>query len=188
MSVAALVLNGGDGTSPKEPKWLAACTTDMTTTQLAEIMRKDVQDKPAQWHLGMNTLGFNAVVDACTQYSTEVMTGSAPAGGGLANFAKRPLSEPGKEAPENFSGASRRIEARAGATAVPTVEDRYAEDGKILRGARHSGQAMFNGGCGYHAVCGVGRGSARVTRGIEHAPTFCNGLRDQQVIVLAHLW
>ena len=24
-------------------------------------MRKDIQDKPAQWHLGMNTLGFNAV-------------------------------------------------------------------------------------------------------------------------------
>ena len=68
MSVAALALNGGGGTSPKEPKWLAACTTDMTTTQIAEIMRKDVQDKPAQWHLGMNTLGFNALVDACSQY------------------------------------------------------------------------------------------------------------------------
>jgi hypothetical protein len=40
----------------------------MTTTQLAEIMRKDIQDKPAQWHLGMNTLGFNAVVGACGQY------------------------------------------------------------------------------------------------------------------------
>lgn len=25
-------------------------------------MRKDIQDKPAQWHLGMNTLGFNAMV------------------------------------------------------------------------------------------------------------------------------
>jgi hypothetical protein len=31
----------------------------MTTTQIAEIMREGVQDKPAQWHLGMNTLGFN---------------------------------------------------------------------------------------------------------------------------------
>jgi hypothetical protein len=68
MSVAALVLNGGDGASSKEPKWLAACTAEMTTTQIAEIMRKDVQDKPAQWHLGMNTLGFNAVVEACAQY------------------------------------------------------------------------------------------------------------------------
>jgi hypothetical protein len=64
MSVAALVLNGGDGASPKEPKWLAACTTDMTTTQRAEIMRKGVQDKPAQWHLGMNTLGLK-----CLNYS-----------------------------------------------------------------------------------------------------------------------
>jgi hypothetical protein len=66
MSVAALVLNGGD--TPKEPKWLAACVSEMTTTQIAEIMRKDIQDKPAQWHLGMNTLGFNAVVGACGQY------------------------------------------------------------------------------------------------------------------------
>jgi len=40
----------------------------MTTTQIAEIMRKDIQDKPAQWHLGMNTLVFNAVVGACGQY------------------------------------------------------------------------------------------------------------------------
>ena len=46
-------------TRAKEPKWLAACTTDMTTTQIAEIMRTGVQDKAAQWHLGMNTLGFN---------------------------------------------------------------------------------------------------------------------------------
>jgi hypothetical protein len=66
MSVAALVLNGGG--SPKEPKWLAACVSEMTTTQIAEIMRKDIQDKPAQWHLAMNTLGFNAIVGACGQY------------------------------------------------------------------------------------------------------------------------
>ena len=46
----------------------AACVSEMTTTQIAEIMRKDIQDKPAQWHLGMNTLGFNAVVGACGQY------------------------------------------------------------------------------------------------------------------------
>jgi hypothetical protein len=66
MSVAALVLNGGD--SPKEPKWLAGCTAEMTNTQIAEIIRKDVQDRPAQWHFGMNTLSFNAMVGACTQY------------------------------------------------------------------------------------------------------------------------
>jgi hypothetical protein len=66
MSVAALVLNGGN--DPKDPKWLAACVSEMTTTQIAEIMRKDIQEKPAQWHLGMNTLGFNAVAGACGQY------------------------------------------------------------------------------------------------------------------------
>ena len=38
MSVAALVLNGGN--DPKDPKWLAACVSEMTTTQIAEIMRK----------------------------------------------------------------------------------------------------------------------------------------------------
>jgi hypothetical protein len=66
MSVAALVLNGGD--SHKEPKWLAACTTEMTTTQIAEIIRKDIQDRPAEWHLGMNRLGLNAMIGACIQY------------------------------------------------------------------------------------------------------------------------
>jgi len=30
MSVAAMVLNGGD--TPKEPEWLAACVSEMTTT------------------------------------------------------------------------------------------------------------------------------------------------------------
>lgn len=67
MTVAALVLNEGD--SPQEPKWLAACVAEMSDRQIAEIIRKEVQDKPAQWHLGMNTLSFNAMVGACAQYT-----------------------------------------------------------------------------------------------------------------------
>ena len=74
----------------------------------------------------------------------------------------------------------RRRETQAGGLRLPRIEDRDAEGGKVLRVARHGGQAMFNGGCGYHAACGVGRGSARLTRGIEHAPTLCNRLRDRQ--------
>ena len=67
MSIAAIVLNVDS--SKKEPKWLTDCTRDMTNVQIAEIIRKHIQDNPAQWHLGLNTLGYNAMLAACSQYA-----------------------------------------------------------------------------------------------------------------------
>jgi hypothetical protein len=66
MSVSAMVLNLGS--SPREPRWLADCIRGMTDRQIAEIIRKDVQDRPAEWHTGLNRLGLNAVVSACKAY------------------------------------------------------------------------------------------------------------------------
>jgi|HubBroStandDraft_5_1064220.scaffolds.fasta_scaffold155075_2 hypothetical protein len=52
----------------------------MTTTQTAEVMRKDIQDGPAQWHLGMNMPSFSLVVGACGKYYSPQGLICAPGG------------------------------------------------------------------------------------------------------------
>ena len=66
MSVAALVLNTDK--SQREPRWLTDCTKGMTDHQIAEIIRKDIRDRPAEWHRGLNGLSLNAMLQACKPY------------------------------------------------------------------------------------------------------------------------
>jgi len=66
MTIAALVLAAGN--SSREPKWLVDCAAGMSNDQIAEIIRKDIQDTPAEWHLPLNRLGLNAMVSACKPF------------------------------------------------------------------------------------------------------------------------
>jgi hypothetical protein len=40
----------------------------MTDKQVAEIIRKDIQDKPSEWHHPLNMLGLLAMLNACKDY------------------------------------------------------------------------------------------------------------------------
>jgi hypothetical protein len=47
----------------------------MTDTQMAEIIRKEIQDRPSEWHHGLNQLSATAMLNACKEYQI-----SQPAG------------------------------------------------------------------------------------------------------------
>jgi hypothetical protein len=66
MSIAAPVLTTGH--SPGEPRWITDCTKEMSQRQIAEIIRKSIQDRPAEWHESLNVLGLNAMLSACKAY------------------------------------------------------------------------------------------------------------------------
>jgi hypothetical protein len=56
------------GNNGKDARWLHNCTKGMPTSQIAEIIRKDIYDSPAEWHQPLNLLGFNAMIRACKSY------------------------------------------------------------------------------------------------------------------------
>lgn len=52
--------------APKEKvKWFDDCTNDMTDEQVAAILTKYLRDNPANWHLPMNVLTYNAIRGVC---------------------------------------------------------------------------------------------------------------------------
>jgi hypothetical protein len=51
-----------------DPSWLGDCGKGMTDKQVAEIIRKDIQDKPSEWHHPLNMLGLLAMLNACKDY------------------------------------------------------------------------------------------------------------------------
>jgi hypothetical protein len=40
----------------------------MTDKQIAEIIRKEIQDQPSEWHRPLNMLSLTAVLKACKDY------------------------------------------------------------------------------------------------------------------------
>jgi hypothetical protein len=65
MSVAHLIAD----VSESQVHWLDACSRGMTARQVAEIIRKDIQGSPPEWHFQINLLGLNAMLRACQQYN-----------------------------------------------------------------------------------------------------------------------
>jgi hypothetical protein len=78
MSVAAAVVgdtaSSGSAVS-RRVTWLGACSKGMTDKQIAEIIRKEIQERPAEWHQPLNVLGLTAMLNACKEYRS-----SQPAG------------------------------------------------------------------------------------------------------------
>jgi hypothetical protein len=44
---------------------LYTCTEGMSARQLAEIIRRRIQDHPTEWHHELNMLGLDAMLNAC---------------------------------------------------------------------------------------------------------------------------
>jgi hypothetical protein len=51
-----------------DPSWLSDCSKGMTNSQIAEILRKDIRDRPSEWHRGLNMLSLTAMLSACKEY------------------------------------------------------------------------------------------------------------------------
>jgi hypothetical protein len=58
-----------------DPSWLGTCGKGITDKQVAEIIRKDIQDQPSEWHRPLNMLSLTAMLKACQDYRL-----TAPAG------------------------------------------------------------------------------------------------------------
>jgi hypothetical protein len=48
--------------------WLSDWSKGMTNTQVAEIIRKEIADHPAEWNYRLNRLSASAMLDACKSY------------------------------------------------------------------------------------------------------------------------
>jgi hypothetical protein len=52
--------------APKsELAWLESCMVGMTDAQVVAILEKWLNENPAQWHMQMNVLAYNALSQAC---------------------------------------------------------------------------------------------------------------------------
>ncbi len=51
-----------------DPAWLGDCGKGMSDKQVAEIIRKHIQDQPSEWHHPLNMLGLTAMLDACKDF------------------------------------------------------------------------------------------------------------------------
>lgn len=53
------------GAPEEKVAWFNGCTKSMNDEQVAAIITKFLRDNPAQWHLPLNILSFNAMKQAC---------------------------------------------------------------------------------------------------------------------------
>jgi len=67
MTVAGVVV-AESKSSRSGVMWLGDCGRGMTNTQMAEIIRKGIQDNPSEWHHQLNQLSTTAMLNACKDF------------------------------------------------------------------------------------------------------------------------
>jgi hypothetical protein len=55
------------GASPARIKAVQGCNVGWSNIQLAEILRKYINERPEDWHLGAHILFYNRMIELCPQ-------------------------------------------------------------------------------------------------------------------------
>jgi hypothetical protein len=63
--IDGLILSPLVGAPPSKIGWLQGCLANMSGTQVAAILKKQVQDHPESWHRPAHTQMYSALVSTC---------------------------------------------------------------------------------------------------------------------------